>query len=51
MLAARDELARPISDFGGINLGHAQPVTGMIDRQPRLDGRTKEARAAKANAA
>ena len=63
MLAARDELAK----YTAIGQAKAQVMpeyianmqgyqTGMVDRGPRpdmakLDGRTKEARAAKANAA
>ena len=53
MLAARDLLNRPIDLAGALLLQEKIIHTDMIDRGPRpdmpkLDGRTKEARAAKA---
>ena len=61
MLAARDALNMPAGSFmadlsKALDGKYVEPHTDMVDRGPRpdmakLDGRTKEARAAKANAA
>ena len=48
MLAARDQLAMYTTTAQAGMPSTIQYQTDMIDRQPRLDGRTKEARAAKA---